>query len=43
MKAFLRKYAWFIIVPLVLFVLATAILIVLSGGPQRGPFIYQIH
>ena len=43
MKAFLQKYKWYIIGSLMLFALATAVLMFLSAGPQRGPFIYQIH
>ena len=43
MKGSLRKYAWYIIVPIVLLLIATVILIFLSTGPQRGPFIYQIY
>jgi hypothetical protein len=43
MKRFLQTYKWYIIVSLILFVVATVVLIVLSTGPQRGPFIYQIH
>lgn len=43
MKRFILKYKWYLLVPLILFALTTALLIMLSSGPQSGPFIYQIH
>jgi hypothetical protein len=42
-KGFLWKYKWYIFGSVILFAVATVILIILSAGPQRGPFIYQIH
>jgi len=41
-KDFLKKYKYYILIPFILFILITAALIIFSGGPQKGAFIYQI-
>ena len=41
-KEFIKKYKYFIFIPFVILVLATILLIVLSLGPQKGAFVYQV-
>lgn len=42
-KEFIWKYKFYILAPFIIGILITIALIVLSAGPQKGPFIYQIH
>ena len=39
----LWKYKFYIIIPFLLGLIITVILMIFSVGPQKGPFIYQIH
>jgi hypothetical protein len=40
---YLSRYRLYFLAPLVLFLLVTLVLVLLSSGPQRGPFIYLIR
>jgi len=39
---FIKKYKYVILIPFILVVIITIILILLSGGPQKGAFNYQV-
>ena len=41
-KNFIKKYKYTILVPMVIIALLTIVLIILSGGPQEGAFVYQV-
>ncbi len=43
MKELISRYKYFLIVPIVVIVFFTLLLFLLSGGPQIGGFVYQIH
>ena len=43
MKEFLTRYKYFLLVPVVIFVVMTLALLFLSSGPQTGGFVYQLH
>jgi uncharacterized membrane protein len=42
MKDFFKKYKYTILLPFIILVLITIVLILLSGGPQKGAFVYQV-
>lgn len=41
-KDFIKKYKYSVLLPFIILVVLTIILIILSGGPQKGAFIYQV-
>ena len=43
MKELLWRYKYQLLVPFVAIVFLTLLLLLLSGGPQSGGFIYQLH
>jgi hypothetical protein len=42
MKNFIKRYKYVILIPFIIVILITIILILLSGGPQKGAFVYQV-
>jgi len=42
-KEHLRRYKYYFLVPFCLIILIAALLMILSGGPQLTPFIYQVR
>jgi len=42
LKNFFSRYKYYILTAIVVFVILTLLLIVFSGGPQKGGFNYQI-
>ena len=43
MKELLWRYRYLLVVPVVVIVFFTLLLLALSGGPQTGGFVYQLH
>jgi len=41
-KNFISRYKYYLLTALIIFVILTALLILFSGGPQKGGFNYQI-
>lgn len=41
-RRFLKEYKYFILIPFLLIALTALVLVLVSGGPQKGAFIYQI-
>jgi len=43
MKDFVLRHKYLLLVPIVVIVVMTLLLLALTGGPQIGGFVYQLH
>jgi hypothetical protein len=43
MKDLILRYKYLLLVPIVIIVVMTLLLLAMSGGPQVGGFVYQLH
>lgn len=42
MESIIRKYRWYILLPLLICAIVTGLVVLLGAGPQQGAFKYQI-